>query len=42
MDGLLLGMVLFGLGVYFAEPVRKAVPLLDPNQNKGELDGSNL
>lgn len=40
MDGLLSGMVLFGLGAYFAEPVRKVVPLLDPN--KGERDGSSL
>lgn len=40
MEGLLSGMVLFGLGVYFAEPVREVVPLLDPN--KGEKDGSAL
>lgn len=40
MEGLLSGIVLFSLGVYFAEPVREAVPLLDPN--KGDKDGSNL
>lgn len=31
MDGLLTGIVCFGLGVYFAEPVRKVAPILDPN-----------
>lgn len=31
MEDLVAGLVIFSLGVYFAEPVRKVAPILDPN-----------
>lgn len=32
MEDLISGMVIFGLGVYFAEPVRKVAPMLNPKR----------
>lgn len=34
MEGLLMGFVCFGLGVYFAEPVREVAPILDPQRGR--------